>query len=216
MTRRGAIRAGELKFVLHGERLRGRFMIVRTAAGGGRRDEREQWLLIHKRDEAAVAGWDADELPAQRQDRPHQRRGQGRRAAALGQPPPGPAEAQIDLSRRATHAHARLRAADAGDPDGAAFDDPDWLFEMKLDGYRVEAVVNDGRARLWTRNRQDAARYFPSLAGRRRLDRRREAIVDGEVVALDERGPPDFSLLQDRTGLRGLGWPPTAIRTRRG
>ena len=45
------------------------------------------------------------------------------------------------------------------------FDDPDWLFEVKWDGYRVEAVVRDGAARLWTRNRQDAARYFPELAG---------------------------------------------------
>ena len=47
------------------------------------------------------------------------------------------------------------------------FSDPDWLFEMKLDGYRVEAVVDRGTVRLWTRNRQDAARYFPELAAGR-------------------------------------------------
>ena len=44
------------------------------------------------------------------------------------------------------------------------FSDPDWLFELKLDGYRIEAVVRDGSVRLWTRNKQDAARYFPDLA----------------------------------------------------
>jgi ATP-dependent DNA ligase len=44
------------------------------------------------------------------------------------------------------------------------FDDPDWLFELKLDGYRVEAIVDNGKVRLWTRNKQDAARYFPELA----------------------------------------------------
>jgi len=87
--------------------------------------------------------------------------------------------------------------------DGA-FDDPDWLFEVKWDGYRVEAVVRDGHVRLWTRNRIDAATYFPDLAGPADWITAREAIVDGEVVALDAEGRPDFSLLQDRTGLRGL------------
>ncbi len=85
------------------------------------------------------------------------------------------------------------------------FSDPGWLFELKWDGYRVEAVVRDGRARIWTRNRLDAARYFPDLAGRAPWIEAHEAIVDGEVVALDEHGRPSFSLLQDRTGVRGPG-----------
>ena len=82
------------------------------------------------------------------------------------------------------------------------FNDPDWLFEVKWDGYRVEAVVRDGTARLWTRRRQDAGHYFPALAGDAPWIEAREAIVDGEVVALDESGRPRFSLLQDRTGIR--------------
>jgi bifunctional non-homologous end joining protein LigD len=85
------------------------------------------------------------------------------------------------------------------------FSDPGWLFELKWDGYRVEAVVRDGRARIWTRNRLDAARYFPDLAGPAPWLDAQEAIVDGEVVALDEQGRPNFSLLQDRTGVRGPG-----------
>ena len=64
------------------------------------------------------------------------------------------------------------------------FDDPDWLFEVKWDGYRVEAVVRDGRARLWTRRRQDARAYFPDLADATGWIEADEAIVDGEVVAL--------------------------------
>ncbi|HXR26906.1 MAG TPA: DNA ligase D [Candidatus Baltobacteraceae bacterium] len=85
------------------------------------------------------------------------------------------------------------------------FSDPGWLFELKWDGYRVEAVVREGRARIWTRNRLDAARYFPDLAGAAPWIEAHEAIVDGEVVALDEHGRPSFSLLQDRTGVRGPG-----------
>jgi bifunctional non-homologous end joining protein LigD len=81
-----------------------------------------------------------------------------------------------------------------------AFSDPEWLFEVKWDGYRVQAVVRDGRVRLWTRNRGDAARYFPDLAGPPDWVEAREAIVDGEVVALDEAGRPSFSLLQARAG----------------
>ncbi|MDP9484012.1 MAG: non-homologous end-joining DNA ligase, partial [Chloroflexota bacterium] len=80
----------------------------------------------------------------------------------------------------------------------AAFDDPDWLFEMKWDGFRVEAVVGDGEVRVWTRGRQDARMYFgPLLSGRDWIDAR-QAIVDGEVVALDDEGRSDFALLQRR------------------
>ena len=83
-----------------------------------------------------------------------------------------------------------------------AFSDPEWLFELKWDGYRVQAVVRDGRVRLWTRNRLDAARYFPDLAGPPTWIDAREAIVDGEVVAFDESGRPSFSLLQARAGFQ--------------
>ncbi|MGZ6295983.1 MAG: DNA ligase D [Candidatus Limnocylindrales bacterium] len=85
------------------------------------------------------------------------------------------------------------------------FSDPDWLYELKWDGYRVESVIRAGRPRLWTRNRLDAARYFPDLAARADWLAAEEAIVDGEVVALDPLGRPSFSLLQDRTGVRGPG-----------
>ena len=83
------------------------------------------------------------------------------------------------------------------------FSDPDWLFEVKWDGYRVEVVVRDGHVRLWTRNRQDAARYFPSLAGPPDWIAAREAILDGEVVALRPDGTADFGLLQELSGAGG-------------
>jgi bifunctional non-homologous end joining protein LigD len=85
-----------------------------------------------------------------------------------------------------------------------AFDDPGWLFEVKWDGYRVESVISKGKARIWTRRRVDASTYFPDLAGSAPWIAADEAVVDGEVVALDPEGRPSFSLLQDRTGLRGV------------
>jgi bifunctional non-homologous end joining protein LigD len=87
----------------------------------------------------------------------------------------------------------------------APFDDPDWLFEVKWDGFRVEAVVDGGRTWLWTRGELDAARYFGSFLEPPTWIAARQAVVDGEVIALDDHGEPDFALLQDR--IRGRGRP---------
>ena len=81
-----------------------------------------------------------------------------------------------------------------------AFDDDDWLFEIKWDGFRVQAVVDDGKVKIWTRSLKDAEMYFPNLLSPPRWIEAQQAIVDGEVVALDEDGRPDFSLLQTKLG----------------
>jgi len=200
-----AVRGGELKFRLHGERLTGRFTIVRTNRRDayGRKAEREQWLLIHKRDEAAVPGWDAEDHPTS------VKTGRTNDEVAAGVEPrfeaPSPSlEPAPDLSLAQPAPMPEFLPPMLATPTDSAFDDEAWLFEIKWDGYRVEAVVRDGQARIWTRRRIDAATYFPDLAGRADWIEADEAIVDGEVVALDPEGRPDFSLLQDRTGLRGL------------
>jgi bifunctional non-homologous end joining protein LigD len=87
----------------------------------------------------------------------------------------------------------------------APFDDPDWQFEIKWDGFRVEAVVDGGGVRIWTRGQQDAARYFGAFLEPPAWIAAKQAIVDGEVIALDDRGEPDFALLQERIKGRGAG-----------
>jgi bifunctional non-homologous end joining protein LigD len=88
----------------------------------------------------------------------------------------------------------------------APFDDPEWSFEVKWDGFRVETVIDGAEVRLWTRGQQDAARYFGPFLEPPTWIKARQAIVDGEVIALDERGEPDFALLQARIkGQRGGG-----------
>ena len=196
-----ALRRGEIKFVMYGERMRGRFTIIRTDNRGGAADERERWLLIHKRDADAVQGWDAEDHPRSvKTGRTNDEVRDGMPPVFVAEPPRPVAEVDLSAARQAPMPDfippMKATLADA------AFDDPDWLFEVKWDGYRVEAVVRDGKARLWTRNQQDAARYFPDLAGSAPWIEAREAIVDGEVVALDPVGRPSFSLLQDRTGIR--------------
>jgi bifunctional non-homologous end joining protein LigD len=87
---------------------------------------------------------------------------------------------------------------------GAPFDSPDHLFEIKWDGFRVEAVVDDGSVRLWTRGEQDAAaRYFGDFLTPSTWLAASRAVLDGEVIALDERGEPDFALLGARIKGRG-------------
>ncbi|HWP63785.1 MAG TPA: non-homologous end-joining DNA ligase, partial [Candidatus Binatia bacterium] len=217
-----ALAAGELKFRLRGEKLAGRFVLVRTARAGPRprgdaRTERdrpdrdraerdraesgegggEAWLLIKKRDEHAVPGWDPEEHP--RSVKTGRTNDEVRAASdTLWAAAAGAAEAEIDLSAAvAVEAPPTfippMLASLADEP----FDDPDWLFEVKWDGFRVEAIVTDGAVRLFTRNGHDAAAYFPRLLPPPdRWLRAREAILDGEVVALDPAGRPDFDLLQ--------------------
>src|SRR5690349_12552905 len=90
----------------------------------------------------------------------------------------------------------------------APFDGAEWLFEIKWDGFRVECIVDGDEARLWTRGEQDAARYFGDFLSPATWIEAKQAIVDGEVIALDDAGEPDFALLQER--IKGRASPATA------
>jgi bifunctional non-homologous end joining protein LigD len=86
-----------------------------------------------------------------------------------------------------------------------AFDDPDWLFEIKWDGYRAVAFVKDGRVRLVSRNQNDLTAQYPELQSLPGFIKAESAILDGEIAALDEQGRSSFSLMQQRTGIREGG-----------
>ena len=87
-------------------------------------------------------------------------------------------------------------------PADKAFDDPDWLFEIKWDGYRAVAFIEDERVRLVSRSQNDLTAQFSELGGLPQSVRARRAILDGEIVALDNEGRPSFSLMQQRTGFQ--------------
>jgi bifunctional non-homologous end joining protein LigD len=77
------------------------------------------------------------------------------------------------------------------------FDDPDWIFETKLDGYRAIAVIDSGgKARIWSRNRLPLEPKLPTIQVAVDQLRLRSTILDGEIVALDSAGVPRFQLLQ--------------------
>jgi bifunctional non-homologous end joining protein LigD len=204
-----SIEAGELKFILKGERLKGRFTIVRTSGRRRRGDDPsarafeddagDQWLLIHKRDEHAVAGWDADDHPQSvKTGRTNDDVKAARDALWNGEAPA--AAAEIDLSGAVAAPMPMNIEPMLATLASKAFSDPDWLYEIKWDGFRVQAAIDDRKVRTWTRNLKDAATYFPRLLTPPTWIEANQAIVDGEVVALDETGRPDFNLLQERLG----------------
>lgn len=82
------------------------------------------------------------------------------------------------------------------------FDSDEWLYEIKWDGYRSVAFLEDGTLRLVSRNQNDMTALYPELADLPRSVRARHAVLDGEVVAVDAQGRPSFSLMQQRTGIR--------------
>jgi bifunctional non-homologous end joining protein LigD len=89
--------------------------------------------------------------------------------------------------------------------DEKAFDNPDWLFEIKWDGYRAIAFIEDGKVRLVSRNQNDLTAQFSELQDLPKFLKAKTAILDGEIVALDESGRSSFSLIQQRTGIRKGG-----------
>ena len=85
------------------------------------------------------------------------------------------------------------------------FDDPDWLFEIKWDGYRAIAFIENGKVRLVSRNQNELTARYPELKDMPESIKAKTAILDGEVVALDVDGRASFSLMQQRTGFRPGG-----------
>ncbi|MHB8507535.1 MAG: non-homologous end-joining DNA ligase [Candidatus Dormibacteria bacterium] len=198
---------GDLKFELFGRKLKGAFAIVQ-----GSRDEK-QWLLIKKRDEAARPGYEvvAEELSViSGRNLDEISRGAGRTWHSTR-----PASEQVDHRGSLLEIPGARRSVlpplpepMLATPARVPFSDPAWTFELKLDGFRTMAQVKGGVVRLFSRRGLDATRQFSELGCLAVLVRAREAVLDGEVVALDDEGRFSFGRLQQRTGWKGG---PTAV-----
>jgi bifunctional non-homologous end joining protein LigD len=86
-----------------------------------------------------------------------------------------------------------------------AFDGPEWLFEIKWDGYRAIAFIAKNKLRLVSRNQNDLTAQYPELHSLPSFIKAEAAILDGEIAAFDEQGRSSFSLMQQRTGIRDGG-----------
>ena len=177
---------GKLLFELRGYKCKGVWTLVKL------KKEEKEWLLIKERDAYAV--WEETEYPAGSvlSGLTVEQLGEG---ADPGEPirealerqgvPRTPVEpAAVDI----------MLAENRARP----FSKPGWVFELKLDGYRIIAGLRDGRVTLLTRNGNDVTGSFPEIAkaiGALPFD---GLVLDGELIGLDDRGRPSFQRLQQR------------------
>jgi len=178
------MRKGEIKFVLHGKRLSGRFTLVRLRPRPGQRGRQDNWLLIKGHDEAERAGADAT-------------------AIEQAAPPPKPTRKVASMRHEGPPAEgaerAKLPQRQAPQLASLAEEPPNgqgWISEIKFDGYRLLCWIDHGKVRLVTRNGLDWTDRFPTVArelGKLDVD---AALVDGELVALDKDGASSFPALQ--------------------
>ena len=187
-----AVRAGKLDLELSGFKLHGAFTLVRTR---GMKDGKQNWLLIKKRDtwasdedvtlahpRSVLSGLTVDEM---------------RDADAVGR----------EISRELDRAGAKRRDTPLKPADFPLslaklayepFDGKQWLFEIKYDGIRALAIRDGDHVRLYGRSGVEITQRYPEVALAFDALPYDRFVMDGEIVALDERGRPDFQTLQRR------------------
>jgi bifunctional non-homologous end joining protein LigD len=185
---REELAAGKLSFFLRGEKLKGSFTLVKTSGD-------KQWLLMkHKdrfvtvndvlaRNRSVVSALTLDDLDNGVEPE---------RIEAARLAPSGPAE------KMPTKMAPML--AESGETPSA---DSRWLYEPKLDGYRVIAFIESGEA--WLQSRRDGIDLtisFPEIVADLAAQAVDTMILDGEIVVLDEEGRPSFNALQNRSQLK--------------
>ncbi|MFI5311432.1 MAG: DNA ligase D [Gemmatimonadales bacterium] len=177
---------GKLLFEFHGYKLHGKWTLVKI-----KKSERD-WLLIKERDawvkvpgdvfpEASVlSGLTVEEVKE-------------------GRSPAGTLRAALERTGAPrTRVDVREVEAMLAQPSEVPFSRDGWLFELKLDGYRLIASKSHGEALLLTRNGNDYTAVFPEVARAVKALPFDDVIVDGEVVVMDADGKPSFSRLQRR------------------
>ena len=219
------IAEGHLHFTLQGERMKGEWIMVRLKPRGKERGE--NWLLRKVEDEFAggpaltdtyltsvKTGRTMEEIASGKSspsllgkgDRHAKRRGGGAGAKKKAKPPLHHA-AHGPLPRASS---GRIKIPQFRPPQLATLVDhvpsgSDWLHEMKYDGYRCLLSLGGGAARVYTRSGLDWTDKFPEIAEEAARLEVRSALLDGEIVKLDEAGRAGFSALQEAISAGGRG-----------
>jgi bifunctional non-homologous end joining protein LigD len=209
---RADFRAGKLKFKLHGEKLQGEWMLVRRH---GPQTAKPQWLLFKVRDSAArdendfnvteakplsvTTGRDLDEIAADKK-RIHHSNGKAGKSATATIGTRATSESKKAKPQSGHRGSGRLPHEIQPQLPTLVIDAPDgddWFHEIKFDGYRMICFVDGSSVRFVTRNQLDWTAKLPELVeaiGDLKLD---GTILDGEIVAFDDKGATEFQLLQN-------------------
>lgn len=190
------IERGELKFTLHGKKLNGSFVLVRIRGRRNGDKDKKEWLLIKHRDQAADLSGPAGKVAEPMlPEHAKKHKFDGHRRATFGRQPEMPEGAR----KAAMPDIPQVALATLAENPSS---DPGWIFEIKWDGIRTIARVDEGKVRLWSRTKREITPEFPELSTIASLVNAKEALLDGEVVVLDETGRSDFQRLQSRMGVR--------------
>ncbi len=184
----------EIKFNLNGQKLRGSFVLVKLRHS----EKGNEWLMMKHKDAAEDSAWNIEEhdgsvltgrtLEEIKEELPPKRKASPIRAAEL-------------QGARKCSMPSRVEPMLATLTD-RPFSDPNWLFEIKWDGVRALARIENDALTLRSRTGVDMDKRYPELASLPDALAARQAILDGEIVALDTRGHSDFELLQERMHVR--------------
>jgi bifunctional non-homologous end joining protein LigD len=167
--------SGDLKLRFHGHKIVGEFALVRTNRSKGK-----DWLLIKKKDFAVREGWDPEA------DTRSVLQGPGDISSTEG-------AIKADMP---TALEPMLATLGTAVPSGS-----DWLYEVKWDGYRALCFIEGGKVRMLSRRGTKLDKQFAAVAAALAQSVKADAaIIDGEVVALDDIGNPSFQRLQNMTG----------------
>jgi bifunctional non-homologous end joining protein LigD len=185
---------GDLKFALHGKKVRGSFVLVQIKSS----KEKKEWLLIKHKDEFVDPLWNAEDHGQSVVS------GRTLEDVRLGRAASAPAETKkldsLPGARKAPMPRGvALTLASLSDEP---FSNPDWLFEVKWDGVRGLAYLNNGEVSVRSRAGREIAPEYPEVRDLANQLDASEAVVDGEIVALDESGRSNFQKLQNRSGVR--------------
>ncbi|MGB8520179.1 MAG: non-homologous end-joining DNA ligase [Candidatus Tumulicola sp.] len=192
------IAGGKIKFVLHGEKLKGEFTLVRIKAREGERGD--PWLLLKDHDEyedpkydpaahpeSVKTGKTLDDVARNPRSKIWNSKQKARSAAA----PRLPERVKRDPL-------PKLKSVMLATLVDAPFDDDGWLFEIKWDGYRAICTIDGkGRLSLVSRNDIDLLARFPAMDGLAEAFSSVPVVVDGEIVSLDAKGRSEFQRLQE-------------------
>lgn len=188
------LRRGKLEFELEGEKLQGSWLLLRLA--GAKSDGGKNWLLVKRRDRASkpLDKFDIAE------ERPESVKS-GRRLEKLRSPAAKAKPNPLRFKRPRTKSRADPLPRSIDVQLATLADQPpqgkEWLHELKFDGYRLVARLDDGKAQLFTRNHLDWTHRYPPIAAALDQLELESAILDGEVVVQLESGVTSFQALQN-------------------
>jgi bifunctional non-homologous end joining protein LigD len=205
-----AFEKGRLKFRLQGEKLNGVWNLVRTRMSGSK----QQWFLIKSHDDAARDHDEYDVLEAAPDSVLSDRTLVPKARGTSGRAKAGATAAKADKGVKAPARPAARKGAST-DLEGAvaaplaesftpelatlveSTPSGDWSYELKFDGYRILARIENGEVKLFTRNGHDWTARLPRQAQALKALKLDSAWLDGEVIVTNEAGVPDFQALQN-------------------